>query len=217
MSTKRLLLLNIIILLVLVGGGFGGYAYYNSAVNYLSTDNAQIAGQQVTITATANGKLTDWNGKVGSTLSKDAKVGTIATTDVTGKPVNIDVTTPTNGTIVQNNGVQNSFVAAGTPLATVYDLNNLWVTVNIDETKINEVAVGQDVDIYVDAFPNNTLKGKVQQIGLATSGTFSLLPSSNTTGNYTKVTQVVPVKVSIDDNKGLTIVPGMNVTVRIHK
>jgi multidrug resistance efflux pump len=217
MSTKRLLLLNIIILLVLVGGGFGGYAYYNSTVNYLSTDNAQIAGQQVTIAATASGKLTDWNGKVGSTLSKDSTVGTIVTTDATGKPVNIDVTVPTNGTIVQNNAVQNSFVAAGTPLAVAYDLNNLWVTANIDETKINEVAVGQDVDIYVDAFPNNTLKGKVQQIGLATSGTFSLLPSSNTTGNYTKVTQVVPVKVSIDDNKGIAIVPGMNVTVRIHK
>jgi multidrug resistance efflux pump len=217
MSTKRLLLLNIIILLVLVGGGFGGYAYYNSAVNYLSTDNAQIAGQQVTIAATASGKLTDWNGNVGSTLSKDSTVGTIVTTDATGKPVNIDVTVPTNGTIVQNNAVQNSFVGAGTPLAVAYDLNNLWVTANIDETKINEVAVGQDVDIYVDAFPNNTLKGKVQQIGLATSGTFSLLPSSNTTGNYTKVTQVVPVKVSIDDNKGIAIVPGMNVTVRIHK
>jgi multidrug resistance efflux pump len=217
MSTKRLLLLNIIILLVLVGGGFGGYAYYNSTVNYLSTDNAQIAGQQVTIAATASGKLTDWNGNVGSTLSKDSTVGTIVTTDATGKPVNIDVTVPTNGTIVQNNAVQNSFVGAGTPLAVAYDLNNLWVTANIDETKINEVAVGQDVDIYVDAFPNNTLKGKVQQIGLATSGTFSLLPSSNTTGNYTKVTQVVPVKVSIDDNKGIAIVPGMNVTVRIHK
>lgn len=99
----------------------------------------------------------------------------------------------------------------------MYDLNNLWVTANIDETKIDEIATGQDVDIYVDAFPNTTLKGKVQQIGLATAGTFSLLPSSNSTGNYTKVTQVVPVKVSIDDNKGVAIVPGMNVTVRIHK
>ena len=96
-------------------------------------------------------------------------------------------------------------------------MNNLYVTANIDETNINEVAVGQNVDIYVDAFPNQTLKGTVQQIGLATAGTFSLLPSSNTTGNYTKVTQVVPVKISIDDNTGTAIVPGMNVTVRIHK
>jgi multidrug resistance efflux pump len=217
MSTKRLLILNIIILLVLVGGGFGGYAYYYKTVNYISTDNAQVSGQQVTVAATATGKLTDWKGAVGNHFSKDSSVGTITTTDATGNPVKMDVTVPTDGTVVQSNAVQESFVAAGTPLAQVYDLNHLWVTANIEETKIDQVAVGQDVDIYVDAFPNSTLKGKVEQIGLATSGTFSLLPSSNTSGNYTKVTQVVPVKVSVDDNKGVAIVPGMNVTVRIHK
>ena len=217
MNTKRLVLLNVIILIVLVGGGFGAFSYYNRTVNYLTTDNAQIAGQQVTIAATSNGKLTDWKGSVGTRYSKDDTVGTITTTGTDGKPLQVPVTVPTNGTVVQNNGVENAFVAAGTPLAIEYDLNNLWVTANIDETKIDEIATGQDVDIYVDAFPNQTLKGKVQQIGLATSGTFSLLPSSNSTSNYTKVTQVVPVKVSIDDNKGVAIVPGMNVTVRIHK
>ena len=217
MSTKRLLLVNIIILIVLVGGGFAGYAYYNKTVNYLTTDNAQIAGQQVTIAATANGKLTGWNGKIGSHFSKNDTIGTILTTGPNGEPTEMKVTLPSDGTVVQNNGVQDSFVAAGTPLAQVFDLNNLWVTANIDETKIDEIAVGQDVDIYVDAFPNSTLKGKIHQIGLATASTFSLLPSSNNTGNYTKVTQVVPVKVSIDDNKGVGIVPGMNVTVRIHK
>jgi len=217
MSTKRLLILNIIILIVLVGGGFAGYAYYNKTANYISTDNAQIAGQQVTIAAPANGKLTDWGGKVGDRYSKDNTIGTILMTGADGQPIKMNVTLPTNGTIVQSNAVENSFVAAGTPLAQMYDLNSLWVTVNIEETKIDEIAVGQDVDIYVDAFPNSTLKGSVQQIGLATAGTFSLLPSTNNTGNYTKVTQVVPVKVSIDDNKGVGIVPGMNVTVRIHK
>ncbi|MDP4103727.1 MAG: efflux RND transporter periplasmic adaptor subunit [Bacillota bacterium] len=217
MNTKRLVLLNVIILIVLVGGGFGAFSYYNRTVNYLTTDNAQIAGQQVTIAATSNGKLTDWKGSVGTRYSKDDTVGTITTTGTDGKPLQVPVTVPTNGTVVQNNGVENAFVAAGTPLAIEYDLNNLWVTANIDETKIDEIATGQDVDIYVDAFPNQTLKGKVQQIGLATAGTFSLLPSSNSTSNYTKVTQVVPVRVSIDDNKGVAIVPGMNVTVRIHK
>jgi multidrug resistance efflux pump len=217
MSTKRILLLNIIILIVLVGAGFGGYSYYNRTVNYLTTDNAQIAGQQVTIAATANGRLTDWNANVGDHLSKDASVGSITSAGTDGTSVQVNVTVPTDGTVVQSSAVANSFVAAGTPLAQVYDLTKLWVTANIDETKIDQITTGQDVDIYVDAFPNQTLKGKIQQIGLATSGTFSLLPSSSSTSNYTKVTQVVPVKVSIDDNKGVAIVPGMNVTVRIHK
>jgi multidrug resistance efflux pump len=217
MNTRRLLLLNIIILIVLVGGGFAAFSYYSRTVNYLTTDNAQISGQQATIAATSNGKLTEWKPSVGTKYSKDDTVGTIITTSPDGKPLEVPVTVPTNGTVVQNNAVENAFVAAGTPLAVEYDLSNLWVTANIDETKIDEIATGQDVDIYVDAFPNQTLKGKVQQVGLATAGTFSLLPSTNSTSNYTKVTQVVPVKVSIDDNKGVAIVPGMNVTVRIHK
>jgi multidrug resistance efflux pump len=217
MNAKRLVFLNIIILIILVGGGFAAYNYYNRTVNYLTTDNAQIAGQQVTVAAPANGKLLDWKGNVGDRLSKDKEIGTILTVGPDGKPTEMKVTLPTNGTVVQSNAVKNSFVAAGTPLAQVYDFNKLWVTANIEETNIDKITINQDVDVYVDAFPNTTLKGKVQSIGLATAGTFSLLPSTNSTSNYTKVTQVIPIKVSIDDYKGLELVPGMNVTVRIHK
>lgn len=217
MSMKRLLMLNIVILLVIVGGGFVIYTYYNNAANYITTDNAQIAGQQVTIAATANGKLTDWKGNVGTNFSKDDTIGTITIPGPDGKPAQVRVTAPTDGTVVQNDGIQNSFVAAGAPLAEVYDLNNLWVTANIDETKIDQVSVNQDVDIYVDAFPKTPLKGKIEKIGLATAGTFALLPSTNTNANFTKVAQVIPVQISIEDSKGLGIDPGMNVTVRIHK
>jgi multidrug resistance efflux pump len=219
MNTRRLLILNIIILIILVGGGFAAYSYYNNKVNYLSTDNAQISGQQVTIYAIANGRLTDWKGKVGDRFSKDDQIGAIlaAGATPTASPIDVPITLPANGTVVQTNAVKDSFVAAGTPLAQVFDLDNLWVTANIEETSIDQIEVNQDVDIFVDAFPNTTLKGRIEKIGLATSGTFSLLPSSNSTGNYTKVTQVIPVRISIDDQKGLQIVPGMNVTVRIHK
>lgn len=216
MKLGRMIILNVIILVILVAGGFGAYAYFNNTINYLSTDNASITGQQVSIVAPASGKLSDWNGNVGSSFSKDQQIGTILAAG-TAAPTNIPVTIPTNGTVVQNNAVKDSFVAAGMPLATAYDMSNLWVTANIDETAINNVTTNQAVDIYVDAFPNTPLKGTVDSIGLATAGTFSLLPASNTTGNYTKVTQEIPVKITIEDTKGLNLVPGMNVTVRIHK
>ena len=77
MNARRLIFLNISILIILVGGGFTAYSYYNRTVNYLSTDNAQIAGQQVTIAAPANGKLIDWKGNVGDHFSKDNEIGTI--------------------------------------------------------------------------------------------------------------------------------------------
>ncbi|MFT8320850.1 MAG: HlyD family efflux transporter periplasmic adaptor subunit [Bacillus sp. (in: firmicutes)] len=216
MNAKRMVLINIILLIVLVGGGFTGYYFYNQSVSYISTDNAQIAGQQISIAAPASGKLTNWNGETGDTFSKNEKIGTLEMTTETGT-AKMNVTVPANSTIVQSSAVENSFVAAGTPLAKGYDMNHLWVTANIDETDLNDVKTGQDVDLYVDAYPNTTLTGKVDSLGLATAGTFSLLPTSNSSGNYTKETQVIPVKISIDNYGGLDLVPGMNVTVRIHK
>lgn len=214
MNAKRMILINVILLIILVGGGFTGYYFYNRSVTYLTTDNAQVAGQQVNIASPASGKLVDWNAKTGDTFRKNETIATVQTIGDKG-PVEMDIKAPANGTIVQSNAVKNTIVAAGSPLAITYDLTNLWVTANIEETHIDEVQVGQDVDVYVDAYPNTTLKGKVQEIGLATAGTFSLLPSNNASGNYTKETQVIPVKISIDSTRDL--VPGMNVTVRIHK
>jgi multidrug resistance efflux pump len=95
-------------------------------------------------------------------------------------------------------------------------MNNLVVTANIDETKIQDVKVGDVVDVYVDAFPGTTLNGNVKSIGLATASTFSLLPTSNTNANFTKVTQVIPVTIKLNNIPG-GLVPGMNVSVRIHK
>ncbi len=210
-----MILINVILLVILVGGGFAGYYYFNQSINYLSTDNAQISGQQVSIAAPATGKLVKWEALTGKTFSKDETIGNIEMTSEQGK-VNLDIKAPAAGTVVQSNAVKNTMVAAGSPLALSYDLDHLWVTANIEETDLNDVQVGQDVDIYVDAFPNVTLKGKVEEIGLATAGTFSLLPKNNTSGNYTKETQVIPVKISLD-HYGERLVPGMNVTVRIHK
>lgn len=215
MNAKRMILINIILLVILVGGGFAGYYYYNQSVTYLSTDNAQVAGQQVNIAAPANGTLTSWKGETGQVFSKNDKLGSIEMVTDKGK-TSLDIKAPAAGTVVQSTAVKNATVAAGTPLAVMYDLDQLWVTANVDETEINDVKVGQDVDIYVDAYPNMTLSGKVEEIGLATAGTFSLLPKDNASGNYTKETQVIPVKVSLD-SYGEKLVPGMNVTARIHK
>jgi multidrug resistance efflux pump len=218
MNMRRLVIVNVLLLLVLVGGGFAGYYFYNQSTTYLSTDNAKIDGQSVSIAPPAGGKLLDWNGQIGKRYAAGDRVGVVEVPNGPGgKPIDVDVTAPSDVTIVQQSAVKNSFVAAGMPLAYSFDLDHLWVTANIKETDINDVKVNQDVDIYVDAFPGTTLKGKVEKVGLATANTFSLLPSSNNTGNYTKVTQVLPVTVSLDGYKGLDLAPGMNVTVRIHK
>ncbi|MEK4028410.1 MULTISPECIES: efflux RND transporter periplasmic adaptor subunit [Bacillaceae] len=218
MNVRRIVLLNVLTIVILIGGGFLGYYFFTQTNNYIKTDNAKIDGQQMAVAAPAAGKLVSWNGEFGEKYKAGEKLGEVETQSPSGTgTIKVPVTLPQDGTIVEEKAVKNSMTAAGTPLAYAYDLNNLWITANVDETKLEDLSVGEKVDIYVDAYPDTTLTGKVKKIGLATANVFSMLPSSNSTANYTKVTQVVPVTISINDQKSLDIVPGMNVSVRIHK
>ncbi|MFB6468352.1 HlyD family secretion protein [Cytobacillus sp. Hz8] len=221
MNMRRMVVLNIITLIILVGAGFGGFYFINQASNYVKTDNAKIDGQQIAISAPATGKLVDWKGFSNHSFAKNGSLGKVQVAAPTPQdPTNttkVDIKAPTNLTVVANKAIANNLVAAGTPLAYAYDFKHLWVTANIKETAIQDIKEGQEVDIYVDAYENATLKGTVDEIGLTSASVFSLLPTGNSDANYTKVTQVVPVKISIDDAEGYDILPGMNVSVRIHK
>jgi multidrug resistance efflux pump len=116
-----------------------------------------------------------------------------------------------------DNGVPGAFVTAGTQLAVAYDFDKIFVTARVDETDIKQVRLGQQVDLTVDAYPNTQLTGYVREIQGGAAAVFSLFPQSNSAGNFQKVTQVIPVKIALGDRQGLHLVPGMNVTVYIHK
>jgi multidrug resistance efflux pump len=116
-----------------------------------------------------------------------------------------------------DNGVEGSFVTAGTQLAIAYDSSGVFVTARVKETDIDKVQIGRAVDISVDAFPGERLTGRIAEIKTGAAGVFSVFPQSNTSGNFQKVTQVIPVKIILDDLKSLPLVPGMNVTVKIHR
>ncbi|TXK86092.1 HlyD family secretion protein [Paenibacillus sp. N3.4] len=211
-GTVKMIVLNIVLLIVLVGGAALGYYFYNRSINYLSTNNAQVTGEQIIVASSVAGKLTDWYGEIGKKYTQGERIGTVLTSTGT-----VEVTAPKSGTIVQQSAVVNAVVSPGSPLAYLYDFDRLWVSANVKETDLNDVKIGQAVDIYIDAFPGTTLNGRVEKMGLTTAGTFSLMPASNTNGNYTKVTQVIPVTISLEGNRGLGIIPGMSVTARIHK
>ena len=107
-------------------------------------------------------------------------------------------------------------VQAGNPIAYAYNLDDLYVTANIDEKDIKDVEVGKDVDVTIDG-QKASIKGKVDSIGKSTAASFSLMPSSNSDGNYTKVSQVIPVKITLESEPSKQVVPGMNAEVKIHK
>lgn len=210
---KRLGIIGVVVLLV---GGFFGYRSLAASGQYISTDDAYIDGRQVIIAAPASGKLVDWTGTVGSTYPSGSTVGDIQT-QAGNATSTVAIPIPQNATIVERSAVNDEFVAAGTPLAYAYNLHQLWVTANIKETVVRDVHVGAPVTIQVDAYPQLTLKGTVSVIEPATADTFSLIPTRSNTGNFTKVTAVIPVRIRIDYSPLAGLVPGMNVTVQIAK
>ena len=122
-----------------------------------------------------------------------------------------------NGTILQVAAVQGQNVAPGLTLAVLTDPSTVSVTAYVDENAINNVSIGQPVDIHIDAYSNTSFSGHVAQIVQATAGQFSLLPNQDpTSGNFTKVGQRIPVVITLDGTAGKAILPGMSAEVTIH-
>ena len=149
-------------------------------------------------------------------MHRDQAIGRIQIQDSFGQPQKI-IRAPADGTVAFNNGVEGAHVTAGTQLAVAYDLPAIFVTARVDDTTIADVQPGRQVDITADAYPDITLTGYVREIQGSSTSIFSSFPQDNTTGRFRKLTQWIPVKITLADPKNLTLVPGMNVTVKIHK
>jgi membrane fusion protein (multidrug efflux system) len=125
------------------------------------------------------------------------------------------------GVVAKRWVVIGDIVQAGQPIYTLYDLDSVWVTANFEETKLASIVTGDPVEISVDAYPDQKYSGRVELISPAAASQFSLIPPNNASGNFTKVTQRVPVKISVtglttDDPGGRTpLRPGMSVEVKI--
>ena len=122
-----------------------------------------------------------------------------------------------DGKIGRRNIDAGQFVQAGAPLFTIINDKQFWIVANFKETQLSHVKLGQEVEIKMDAFKDQPLKGKIVSISDATGAKFSLLPPDNATGNFVKVTQRVPVKIEIEDAeeyKGL-LRAGMSVEVAV--
>lgn len=128
---------------------------------------------------------------------------------------------PCNGIIAKRWVFTGDVVRPGQALFSFYDSDNVWVQANLSERKIEKVRLGDRVEIHVDAYPDRKFYGNVFVIKAAAASQFSVIPQNNATGNYTKVTQRIPIKISLetpdnDPNTPLYLFPGMNVEVTIH-
>lgn len=127
------------------------------------------------------------------------------------------VTAPLAGTVSRKQVEVGQLIQPGQPLLTIVADSNGFVTANFKETQLADLKVGQAVDVEVDSYPGCVAEGKVESVSAATGARFALLPPDNSTGNFTKVVQRVPVRIAIVKGcgAGRPLRPGMSVTVHV--
>lgn len=124
------------------------------------------------------------------------------------------IKSPINGIIDKTFVDIGEYVTPGQRLLLTHNPKNIWVEANVKETVIRKLRVGQTVDIHIDAYPDELYPGTVQNIGSAATSQFALLPSPNPSGNFTKITQRLPIRIAIQ-NPDPRLRPGMMVEVKI--
>ncbi|TMC81208.1 MAG: HlyD family secretion protein [Chloroflexi bacterium] len=219
----RLILVPFLIFIALaaIGGGVAYWIYNN--YTYYSTDDAQVNGQIVNVSAPTSGMLTSLSVKQGDTVTAGQTLGSITPTPTAApngsqsSPSAINITSPMSGKVLQVSAVQGQGVAPGLSLITLTDLSSVNVIAYVDENALSNISVGQSVDIHIDAYGDTSFSGHVQQIVQAAASEFSLLPTQdNASGNFSKVGQRIPVIITLEGNGGKDIVPGMSAEVTIH-
>jgi membrane fusion protein (multidrug efflux system) len=125
------------------------------------------------------------------------------------------ITAPVDGYVTKKAVQVGNQVSPGMPLLAVVSLDDIWIVANYKETQLTHVRHGQKVTIRVDAYPGRRFKGAVDSIMAGTGSTFSLFPAENATGNFVKVVQRIPVKITLDKDAnndhllrvGMSVVP----------
>lgn len=129
---------------------------------------------------------------------------------------NTMVTAPRDGQLGQIGVRLGAYVNSGAQLMALVP-DRLWIIANMKETQMADVRLGQPVTFSVDSLDDQKMQGRVQRISPATGSEFSLLPADNATGNFVKIAQRIPVRITVEPNQPLArrLRPGMSVVVSI--
>jgi multidrug resistance efflux pump len=216
MKNKKILYLVFGLMVIIMAVVAAVYWYNNS--HYVGTEDARVDGTIIKVSPQISGRISEINVAEGDDVKQGAIIARQVDYQLTSG-LNLElavVKSPITGTVIKKIGNVGEIGTPGSPIAMMADLKSLYITANIEETELHRVKPGQNVDFTIDSIPGVDFSGQVLSIGDATVSTFSLLPSQNTSGNFTKVIQRVPVKISIKSYQGQRLLPGMNANVRIN-
>ncbi|WP_268800691.1 HlyD family secretion protein [Pseudomonas huanghezhanensis] len=186
----------------------------------MTADN-HIARSQVTkAQADAQGQRQQVNALSAELKRLDAQIAT-ARADLAQAQINeqrTQIRSPISGLIGQRAARNGQYVQAGAYLLSIVPDEDIWVQANFKETQIGRMHIGQPAELKFDSFPDTPIQGRIDSLFAASGAQFSLLPPDNATGNFTKVVQRIPVKLTIPADNPLRgkIRPGMSVTVSVN-
>jgi membrane fusion protein (multidrug efflux system) len=128
-----------------------------------------------------------------------------------------EIRSPIDGIVGNRVAQVGTYVSPGSYLLTIVPAAGLWVDANFKEDQLRAMADGQAATVYADVAPDQPLKGRVTSLGPATGAIFSVIPPQNATGNFTKIVQRVPVRITIDaDQAGkVALRPGLSTVVTV--
>ncbi|MDB5432892.1 MAG: hemolysin secretion protein [Caulobacter sp.] len=187
----------------------------------LETANTAVQAAQASLAEAQAARTAATTGVTSAVVGRDTLAANVQAAEATLKLAEIDlantrIVAPVDGRLGEVGVRQGQYVTAGTQLMSLVP-RQVWVIANMKETQMARVRVGQPVVLKVDALNHATVKGHVERISPAAGSEFSVIRPDNATGNFTKVAQRIPVRISIDPGQGLTpnLRPGMSVEARI--
>lgn len=197
----------VLAVVILLGVGVWYYFYWQNST-YFTTDNAKVSAQLYTITPSNSGKLMKYSVALGKPVKKDQVIAMVENGPYIKSPIDGTIVVKSDLTLDQE-------VSPADMLAVIADTSNIYVKVNIEETDISKINLGQEVIVMLDAYPNQKFHGRVSEIDQITSTALTGGAMSMTTsGTYTKVTQFIPIKVVVD-GANMNGLIGTNATVKI--
>ena len=203
--SKQMLIVAAIVVLF-VSLGIAGYFIYEGSF-YYQTDNAKVDAMIYQVTAKASGKLE----KVYVSENEEVKAGQMLVRVENGSLIR----SPIDGAVIDIKLQEGDYVTPSDVVVVVAKTSDIYITANVEETNILNIHTGQSVTVSLDAYGRN-FAGYVEDVDTITSAKLSGSATSFTTsGTYTKVTQLIPVKIKLADDINLADVIGTNATVKI--
>lgn len=185
------------------------------------TADSSVARSQVTkAQADAQSQRQQVNALNADIKRLDAQIAN-ARADLAQAQINLqrtEIHAPISGPVGQRAARNGQYVQAGAYLLSVVPDEDIWVQANFKETQIEHMEIGQPAELTFDSFPGTPIQGRVDSLFAASGAQFSLLPPDNATGNFTKVVQRIPVKLTFAPDNPLhgKVRPGMSVTVSVN-